>query len=101
MGVKMKYHHQGIGTLLYKELEQYAKKLWYIQVKSICPSRLGKNGRPITLIKHNKKTLFHHIDEQGLFLCFLGSKSLLFSFFQRREKAQCSMDGFAVKSALC
>lgn len=52
MGVKMKYHHQGIGTLLYKELEQYAKKSFdYIQVKTVEEGRYKEYDQTVAFYK--------------------------------------------------
>ena len=52
MGVKMKYHHQGIGTLLYKDLEQYAKKSFdYIQVKTVEEGRYKEYDLTVTFYK--------------------------------------------------
>src|SRR5690625_7074963 len=36
MGVKKKYHHQGIGTALQQKLEEYAEKRYkFLQVKTV------------------------------------------------------------------
>lgn len=52
MGVKMKYHHQGIGTLLYKDLEQYAKKSFdYIQVKTVEEGRYKEYDQTVAFYK--------------------------------------------------
>lgn len=52
MGVKMKYHHQGIGTLLYKEVEQYAKKSFdYIQVKTVEEGRYKEYDQTVAFYK--------------------------------------------------
>jgi len=52
MGVKKRYHHKGIGTLLYNELEQYAKKSFgYIQVKTVEEGRYQTYDRTVAFYK--------------------------------------------------
>lgn len=52
MGVKPKFHFQGIGTLLYHELEQYAKKSFdYIQVKTVEEGRYKEYDQTVAFYK--------------------------------------------------
>lgn len=52
MGVKIKFHHQGIGTLLYNELERYAKKSFgYIQVKTVEEGRYKEYDQTVAFYK--------------------------------------------------
>lgn len=52
MGVKKEYHHKGIGRLLIKQFEEYAKELYeYIQVKTVDEGKYPEYDQTISFYK--------------------------------------------------
>lgn len=52
MGVKKEYHHKGIGKLLIKQFEEYAKELYeYIQVKTVDEGKYPEYDQTISFYK--------------------------------------------------
>lgn len=52
MGVKKDYHHKGIGTLLFKQFEEYAKdKYEYIQVKTVDEGKYPEYDQTVSFYK--------------------------------------------------
>jgi len=52
MGVKKEFHHQGIGRLLFKQFEEYAKdKYEYIQVKTVDEGKYSVYDQTISFYK--------------------------------------------------
>ncbi|MHB8097866.1 MAG: GNAT family N-acetyltransferase, partial [Erysipelotrichaceae bacterium] len=52
MGVKKEYHHKGIGRLLIKQFEEYAKEQYeYIQVKTVDEGKYPEYDQTISFYK--------------------------------------------------
>lgn len=52
MGVKKEFHHKGIGKLLYKQFEEYAKnKYEYVQVKTVDEGKYPEYDQTIAFYK--------------------------------------------------
>lgn len=52
MGVKKEYHHKGIGKLLFKQFEEYAKERYsYIQVKTVDEGKYPEYDQTISFYK--------------------------------------------------
>lgn len=52
MGVKKEYHHKGIGKLLIKQFEEYAKERYeYIQVKTVDEGKYPEYDQTISFYK--------------------------------------------------